>query len=143
MIFPPMIILSTFYSCVVAIHPCPMSIFTSSSSFSLLSRGLEHQTQPPPPVTPIPLLLSPGPLYRPPMLPTPVSFCACMCVSLCVTLCVCMCVRACVGVFVRPGMLVCVRDRMCVRVYACVCVRCTCAYVCVRVRTCAYVRVCG
>ena len=38
--------LSTFNSCEVPINPCPMSMFTSSSSsFSPLSRGLEHQTQ--------------------------------------------------------------------------------------------------
>ena len=48
------------WSCLVSIHPCPMSIFTSSSSsFSSLSRGQEHQTQPPTLVTPIPILLSP------------------------------------------------------------------------------------
>ncbi len=52
--------LSTFNSCVVPINPCPMSMFTSSSSsFSPLSRGQEHQTQLPTPVTPIPILLSP------------------------------------------------------------------------------------
>ena len=51
--------LSTFNSCVVPINPCPMSMFTSSSSsFSPLSRGLEHQTQLPTPVTPIPCTAS-------------------------------------------------------------------------------------
>ena len=52
--------LSTFNSCVVPINPCPMSMFTSSSSSSSpLSRGLEHQTQLPTPVTPIPCTASP------------------------------------------------------------------------------------
>jgi len=57
--------LPTFnWSCLVSIHPCPMSMFTSSSSsFSSLSRGQEHQTQPPTPVTPIPILLSPPSPY--------------------------------------------------------------------------------
>jgi len=65
--------LSTFKSCSVSMYPCPMSTLASSSfSFSPLSRGLEHQTQPPTLVTPIPLPLSPDPLYRPPILPTPV-----------------------------------------------------------------------
>jgi hypothetical protein len=65
---------STFNSCLVSIHPCPRSIFTSSSvSLSPLSRGLEHQTQRPTPVTPIPLLMLRYPLYRPPILPTTVT----------------------------------------------------------------------
>jgi len=40
-------------------------------SLSLLSHCLEHQTQPPTPVTPVSLLMSPYPLYRPPILPLP------------------------------------------------------------------------
>ena len=57
---------STFNACLVSINPGPMSILaSSSSSFSPLSRALEHQHQPPTSVTPISLLLSPYPLYHP------------------------------------------------------------------------------
>ena len=50
-----------------------LSLSLSLSSFSPLYHGLEHQTQPTTHVTPTPLLLSSYPLYRPLILPTPVT----------------------------------------------------------------------
>jgi hypothetical protein len=74
----PQLPLSTFNSCLVSIYPCLMSILTSSSSSSFpLSRCLEHQNQPPTPVTPYPpapVTLSPVPSPYTPQSRHPVSY---------------------------------------------------------------------